>query len=150
MKENLKEFLRTTEIEAELINPSGNHRTAKQAAKTLNVSVGSIIKSLVFKSGEDYFLVVVPGDGRADIDKLSEVLGKDQMEIASPPEVEEVTGFSVGTVPPVGTGLPKVVDKKVLDQETVYGGGGSEKQMIMMDPRFIVDEESVVADVCED
>jgi len=41
------------------------------------------------------------------------------------------------------------VDSDVLEQETVYGGGGTGKRILKIDPRFIVDEDSVTADVTQ-
>lgn len=49
-----------------------------------------------------------------------------QVTLAGAPFVQELTGFSVGTVPPLGhrIGLPTLVDAELLKYPTVVGGSG--------------------------
>ena len=56
----LKEFDETLSV-TELENTA---RTAVDAAKSLNCKVGAIVKSLLFKNGDNYFLCLVSGDKR--------------------------------------------------------------------------------------
>ncbi|MFB6076931.1 MAG: aminoacyl-tRNA deacylase, partial [Candidatus Nanohaloarchaea archaeon] len=112
-----------------------------------------IIKSLVFmadrgrKPGYDPVLVIVTGDRQVDERKLAELLRTEDVRMADPEEVHDATGFRIGGVPPVGTGLPKIVDEAVMAKDTVYGGGGSDDRIIELDPRFIVGEDDLVRDV---
>ncbi len=150
MVESLQQFIELENMEAEILELNGKTQTVSQAASSLNTSEENIIKSLVVEADENFYLVVLRGKKRADLDKIKEVLEAESVELASPKEVENVTGFSVGNVPPVGTGLDKLVDEKVVEKRTVYGGGGGRSKMLKIDPRFIVDENSVVREICEE
>ncbi|MDY6770392.1 MAG: YbaK/EbsC family protein [Candidatus Nanohaloarchaea archaeon] len=149
MVDRLRRFLEESVIDGEIIELEQNTKSAKQAAQALGTDKDSIIKSLVFLVDDEPYLVVVPGPARVDEDKLCEALEAEEARIASPEEVEEFTGYEVGGVPPVSLPLPKVIDEAVVGKQEVYGGGGSGNHVLRIDPRFIVDEDSVTADVTE-
>ncbi len=146
----LELFIEQNDIDAEVIELKGKTNTVSQAASSLRTDKKNIIKSLVIEAGEEKIVTVLRGDKRADFEKIAEEFEVENVEMASREEVRRVTGYDVGEVPPVGTGLKKVVDKDILDREVVYGGGGGRKKMIKIDPRFIVDEETIVSKISED
>lgn len=149
MSIQLQGYCEENGIEAEFIETEKNTRSAQDAAKVLQVQPHQIIKSLMFYVDEEPFLVIVRGPDRVDEEELKALLEAEAARLADPEEVEDATGYSVGGVPPVSVDLPKVVDEDVLHYDTVYGGGGSENEMIGLDPRFIVGENDVVGDVTE-
>ncbi len=79
-------------------------KTAEEAAQVHGVPVSNIVKSLVVKVGEEFVIVLCPGDRKVDFTELKEILGKKdvQVKMADPDEVKEVTGHSIGGVPPFG------------------------------------------------
>lgn len=134
-------------IEAEIIEVEETTKTAKDAARVLDTTIDHIIKSLVFFIDGEPFLVVVRGPDRVDEQQLAEVMAAETCRLAEPDEVEELTGYHVGEVPPVSIDLPKIIDETVLQYDEVYGGGGATNRMIALDPRFIIGEDDVVEDV---
>lgn len=145
----LKRFLERSILDGEIIEMPGEVSSADQAAKKLDTQPENIVKSLVFMVGDEPFIVVVPGNSRVSEEKLADALGveEEQVSIASPEQVEEETGYKVGEVPPVSVNLPKVVDTDVVGDKVVYGGGGSRHHLLKIDPRYLVDEETIVEDV---
>ncbi len=147
---DLERTIENRGIDAEIIEVSSKTNTVSQAANALNTDENNIIKSLVVEIDNDDVLVVIRGDKRVSFDKLEDVFSAESASMASPEKVEELTGYSVGEVPPVGTGLKKVVDEELLERKVVYGGGGGRKKMLELDPRYMVDEDTVVEDVTEE
>ena len=49
-------------------------RTANDAATALGCKVGAIVKSLLFKVGENFVLCLVSGDKRCSLNKLKKLL----------------------------------------------------------------------------
>lgn len=146
--DTLRRFCQEEGIEAEFIDAPDGAETADDAAAALNTSPVHIIKSLVFfLDDEEPVLVVVRGPDQVDEGKLAEAMLAKQARLATPEEVEAETGYRVGAVPPVGTPLLKVIDERVMDNDTVYGGGGAQDRLIKLDPRFIVGEDDFVEDV---
>ena len=76
--------------------------TAKEAAASLGCKVGAIVKSLIFKSNDKYYLCLISGDKRASVSKIKIILNVDQLSMASATDVKQVTGFSIGGVSPIG------------------------------------------------
>ncbi|MDY6776490.1 MAG: YbaK/EbsC family protein [Candidatus Nanohaloarchaea archaeon] len=144
---DLERFCEENGIEAEIIETEASSKTSKDAAEALDTTVEHIIKSLVFYADSEPVLVIVRGSDRVDESRVAEVLRAQDCRMAEPEEVKRETGFPVGGVPPVGAGLPKLVDEKVLDMDRVYGGAGSSNRVIELDPRFVVGEDDIVAKV---
>lgn len=87
----------------------------------------SVVRSLLFKTGSDtYVLLAVAGGGRADWGALRKHLGERKLKMADFDQVETVTGYVVGAVPPIA--LPEsvtiVCDSSIEDYDTVIIGSG--------------------------
>ena len=61
--------------------------TSEQAARVRNEPLSSGVKSLVFKADNDFVLVLVPGDRKADFVRLRSISGKKNIRLATPEEV---------------------------------------------------------------
>tara|TARA_R110001583_G_scaffold130834_1_gene282563 strand:- start:63966 stop:64475 length:510 start_codon:yes stop_codon:yes gene_type:complete len=87
----------------------------------------SVVRSLLFKTGSGSFVLLgVAGGGRADWGVLRKHLDERKLRMAEFDEVNEVTGYVVGAVPPIA--LPETVrvllDKSVTEYDTVIIGSG--------------------------
>ena len=103
-------------------------RTAKDAAHSLNVEIGSIVKSLVFKSLKKnlYYLCLVSGDKFISEKKLSSIID-DEIEKASADQTKNYTGYSIGGVPPVAhkhSPSRIFIDEKLNKFDMVYAAAG--------------------------
>ena len=103
-------------------------RTAKDAAQSLKVEIGSIVKSLVFKSLKKnlYYLCLVSGDKFISVKKLSSIID-DEIEKASADQTKNYTGYSIGGVPPIGhTNSPTqiFIDSNLKRFEKIYAAAG--------------------------
>jgi Cys-tRNA(Pro) deacylase len=140
-------------LRARLIAPQTPMPTVLLAAAALGVSEETIVKTIVFegKKVEGHVaLAIVTGDARVDRSRVAAVLNLPTLKLASAETVVRATGFEVGGVPPVGhlSPLPVVVDRRVLEHNVVYGGGGDEDHMLEIAPDDIVRlTNAVVADV---
>ena len=77
-------------------------RTANDAATALGCKVGAIVKSLLFKAGENFVLCLVSGDKRCSLNKLKKILNEKDVSMANPDDVKRVTGYTIGGVSPTG------------------------------------------------
>ena len=118
----LKEFDETLSV-TELENTA---RTALDAAKSLNCEVGAIVKSLLFKNGENYFLCLVSGDKRCSLNKLKKFFNSKDLSMASPNDVKEQTGYTIGGVSPIGhtNRLQILVDNSLNRFEDLFAAAG--------------------------
>ena len=101
-------------------------RTANDAATALGCNIGAIVKSLLFKTGEEYILCLVSGDKRCSLNKLKKLLSKNDVSMASPEEVKKITGYTIGGVSPIGH-LNKVniyIDNSLERFAALYAAAG--------------------------
>ena len=85
--------------------------TAQDAADALGTEIGQIVKSLVFVApGPDGSLepvvCLVSGPNRVDPARLAAVTGERDIRRATAREADELTGFSIGGIPPFGHSRP--------------------------------------------
>ena len=118
----LKQFNETLSV-TELENTA---RTAIDAAKSLNCEVGAIVKSLLFKNGDSYFLCLVSGDKRCSLNKLKKFFNSKDLSMASPDEVKDQTGYTIGGVSPIGhiNSLQILVDSSLNRFKDLYAAAG--------------------------
>jgi prolyl-tRNA editing enzyme YbaK/EbsC (Cys-tRNA(Pro) deacylase) len=97
-----EKFLKDFNQSLEVIILDNSARTAQDAAKALDCNVGAIVKSLLFRAGDDFILCLVAGDKRCSLNKLKKFKDKRDISMASPVEVKTQTGYTIGGVSPIG------------------------------------------------
>lgn len=104
--------------------PAGT-RTAEDAARAIGVSVGQIVKSLVFLAGGRPVVALVSGSNRLDPVRLAAVAGG-EVEKADAEVVRRATGYPIGGVPPFGHAepLPVFMDEDLLGHDVVWAAAG--------------------------
>ena len=112
------------ELKAIVLNSSA--RTAQQAAESLNTEVGSIVKSLLFKTEDGFVLCLVSGDKRCSLNKLKKIKNQKDVSMADPDKVKEVTGFTIGGVSPIGhlQSIEIFVDQELSRFKSIYAAAG--------------------------
>ena len=111
-------------LRVEILNSSA--RTAQEAATSLNCEVGSIVKSLLLRTEENFILCLVSGDKRCSLNKVKKLLKKKDVAMADAEQVKNQTGFSIGGVSPVAH-LNKnkvLIDASLSRYEHVYAAAG--------------------------
>ena len=112
---------------AEVIALADTARTAQDAADSVCVELGAIVKSLVFAVDGRAVMALVAGDRRCDTAALARVLGLDgKVGRADADTVRDATGFTIGGVPPIAhtRPLPTAIDASLGRFATVYAAAG--------------------------
>lgn len=115
-------------------------RTAEDAARAVGTSVGQIVKSLVFMADGRALLVLASGANRVDVRKLARLARAARVEKATAEVTREVTGFSIGGVPPVGhaTPLSVYIDEALLAHPVVFAAAGTPHAVFAISPQDLV------------
>ena len=121
-----KEALKKFNSEIKVIELEQTARTANDAANSLNTEVGSIVKSLLFRNKENFLLCLVSGDKRCSLNKLKKIFNSKDLSMASPDEVKDQTGYTIGGVSPVGhkNKLEILVDESLNRFKNLYAAAG--------------------------
>lgn len=153
--QTLQAYLDQYHIAAEIVFPGKPTPTVPAAAQALGIEVDQIVKSVVFLVDEKPFLVYGCGTRRVDYRKLARRLnvGSKRVKLANPDQVLEITGYGVGTVPPIGlkTRMATFMDPAVRTYETIYAGGGGIDALLKMTSRELLRiSEAEIAAMLED
>ncbi|MGQ9572480.1 MAG: YbaK/EbsC family protein [Dehalococcoidia bacterium] len=128
-------------------------RTAQEAADAIGVSLGQIVKSLVFLADGQPVLVLASGPNRTDTAKLARQAGAQKVRRASAEDVQAATGFVIGGVPPIGhpQALPIYFDRDLLQYDTVWAAAGTPNTVFAIAPQRLAEASgAIIADIKED
>ena len=122
----VEKFLKGFDQSLEVIVLENSARTAKDAAIALGCDVGAIVKSLLFKIGDNFTLCLVAGDKRCSLNKLKKIKNIKDISMASPEEVKTQTGYTIGGVSPVGhlSKLEIFIDKSLERFNELFAAAG--------------------------
>ena len=134
--ERVAAVLRERGIDARLEEFHDGTPTAAAAAIAVGCEPGQIVKSLVFMCDGMPVMALVPGDRRADEQKVAAATGATYARVARPAEVLAATGFEPGAVAPFPTvSVTRVLlERELLRSPTVWVGAGSSNHMVGLSP----------------
>ena len=123
-------------------------RTAEKAAAAVGVTVGQIVKSLVFMgatSGKPY-LLLVSGTNRVNEAGVARHLGE-ELKRPDADAVRALTGYAIGGIPPFGHDRPLAtyMDSDLLQYEVVWAAAGTPKAVFSAAPGALKDATKAVA-----
>jgi prolyl-tRNA editing enzyme YbaK/EbsC (Cys-tRNA(Pro) deacylase) len=105
--------------------------TAQEAAAAVGADLGQIVKSLVFVTphedgAQEPIVCLVSGRNRVDIARLAAVTAEPEIRRATAREAHDLTGFSIGGIPPIGFERPLrvVMDPDLGRYPTVWAAAG--------------------------
>ena len=129
---------------------AGPVNSLEQAARERNQQPDQVIRSIVFRTGKDEFLMaLMAGDRQIAWPALRRYLGQSRLTLATEDEVRRVTGYERGAVAPFGLPQPMriLADESVFIHEEISLGSGVRGTAVMMASsdlrRALVDVEVV-------
>jgi len=121
--------------------------TSEDAAKIRGTSLSEAAKAIILKvekkdsdsnksKSYEFIQAVIAGDQRIDLKKLRNYLNSKNIALASPDEVLERTGCTIGSVPPFGIlfNIPVYMDESLLEKDKIVFSAGTHNDSIMMKP----------------
>jgi prolyl-tRNA editing enzyme YbaK/EbsC (Cys-tRNA(Pro) deacylase) len=129
-------------LDADIHRLADSTRTAPEAAAAVGCELGAIVKSLVLRGADTQtpVLALVSGDNRAD-EALIEAAVGERVERPDAAYVREVTGYSIGGIPPVGHPRPltTVMDEDLLRFDTVWAAAGNPHAVFPVAPAALAE-----------
>ncbi|MEX1021083.1 MAG: YbaK/EbsC family protein [Litorilinea sp.] len=127
--------LAAREIPHRVFAHAGPVDSLEQAAAERNQTPAQVVRSLLFRlDGETYVMVLVAGPAQVDWRALRRVLGVSRVTLATPEQVQTVTGYAIGAVAPFGLPQPLrvLVDSSLLGQSELSLGSGVRGTAVMI------------------
>ena len=122
VEKSIKQFDKKMSV----ITLDSSARTALEAASSLDCDVGAIVKSLLFRTENTFTLFLVSGDKKASLNKIKKTLNIKDASMASPDDVKNITGYTIGGVSPVGhlNKIEILIDHSLDRFKNLYAAAG--------------------------
>jgi prolyl-tRNA editing enzyme YbaK/EbsC (Cys-tRNA(Pro) deacylase) len=138
--QRVREAARRKGVELDVVVFDESTHTAEEAAVAVGSELGQIVKSLVFvyptEQGPEPVLCLVSGPNRVDLARLAAVVGAHDIRRASAREADELTGFTIGGIPPFGHPRPirTIMDPDLGRFATVWAAAGTSTAVFPVPP----------------
>ncbi|MUT67837.1 aminoacyl-tRNA deacylase [Paenibacillus sp. NEAU-GSW1] len=131
---NVLTTLQQNEVQYDLIRHEKQIRSAQEGAIYFGIEAGQTAPALVLKSETEFYALIASGNrGRVNLEEVSELIGCGPLKMASPKEVQQITGYAVGSVP-LALSLPCIVDRELYRYPYIYGGSGDPMSTLKIAP----------------
>jgi len=135
--QKVQEALHALGFDLTVIEHAESTRTAEEAAERVGVTLGQIVKSLIFKgktSGKP-ILVLTSGANRVDEKRIKAYAGE-KIGRADPDFVRAVTGYAIGGVPPIAhiQEMKTYLDEDLMQYNVIWAAAGTPKAVFELTP----------------
>lgn len=122
-------------IPYQIFQHNGSIHSLEQVAEERKQQTDQVVRSIVFRiANSSYIMVIIAGPFQISWQSLRKYLNLSRITMASPDEVRSITGYTPGTVSPLGLPkpIPILVDKHILSQKEISIGSGERGVAIIM------------------
>jgi len=113
------------------------HGGTAHAARSLNISEHSVIKTLVMQTElRQPLIVLMHGDCEASTKQLARTIGVDRVTPCDEDVAQRHTGYAVGGISPFGTRmeLPIYAEQTIFEIPLIYINGGKRGFLVSINP----------------
>ncbi|MBF0193200.1 MAG: proline--tRNA ligase [Magnetococcales bacterium] len=101
-------------------------KTIDEVSEFFTVTPDKTVKSLLVKTDEGPFMLLLRGDHELNEIKASNFLDGNNFSLLEPEEVKNITGVSVGSLGPVGAKLPVIADLSLANNSGFICGANED------------------------
>lgn len=130
----LKEFLDSNNVKYASISHSTAY-TAQEIAASAHIPAKELAKTVMVKVDGKMAMAVLPGSYKVEFDKLKDVSGANNVELASEQEFKDMfPECEIGAMPPFGNlyGMNVYVSQSLAEDKNIVFNAGSHKELIRL------------------
>ena len=138
-------------IDIEIVDRIGA-TSLEHAAELLGIDPSGIVKTLVVKHKDgSYLFALIPGDRQISWPKLRAVVGVNKLSLPDESRALEATGYSRGTITPLGstTPWPVYADAGMVGRRVSLGAGQDDISLFVDADALIEAFSATVADITD-
>ena len=147
---NLKQFLNKNNVWHQFVTKPETIHTA-DAAQVTGIELHKVTKNLVsVTDNNEYVLLIVPGDSKVNLKEAAKILGVKKLKLVPFSDAEKISGYPPGGTPSIGhkTQMRTLIEKKLLNFDTVYCGGGSRDKLLEIRVQDIIElNDAIIAEL---
>lgn len=108
-----------------------NLKTINELSESLSITKENIVKTLIYKTKEQFYACLVSGDRDVNELKLSKLLKVKELSLATDEEIEQITSSEVGFAGPIGINATIIADEEVMNKTNfLIGSNQKDKHFI--------------------
>lgn len=123
------------------------------ASTATGIELHRITKNLVCRTSDGgYALLILPGDRRVNLQRAAQALNTRNVQLLGFSEAEAISGYPPGGTPSIyhKTTMSVVIDKELLNYETIFCGGGSRDRLLELKTGDVLKlNNAIVSDISE-
>ena len=136
--EHLRETLSTANVSYTILAQALIIRSAQEGVEQGLGELANMAPTFILRSEAGYLAAVIRGDSRLSYKKIKRELKLKNLRLASPEQVQQVTGAEVGYVSLLNVGLATIIDSRLIDVDTIFGGCGVPRHTLKINPRDLI------------
>jgi len=133
---NVQQFLADQKVEFDVLHHPPSF-SAQEMAQAMHTSGKEVAKTVLLRSEEDdqYMVAVLPASSHVDLEKVGEVVGVSDVELATEIDIgERCPDCELGALPPFGSQyhMRTIVDEDLVNDETIVFEGNTHEEAVRM------------------
>ncbi len=134
----LSQYMQAHHIDGEhLVFSQSCHSVAEAAAA--GASPTDFVKNICMLDAQgNAIIAIVKGEDRASTSRVAKALQIERPHTAEPEDILEKTGYPCGGTPSFGYEACFLIDPRVMEQDIVYTGGGSEYALVRLSTQELI------------
>jgi prolyl-tRNA editing enzyme YbaK/EbsC (Cys-tRNA(Pro) deacylase) len=136
--DQLRETLDAAQVDYTLLEHDLTVRSAQEGAERGFGELANMAPTFILRSETGYLAAIIRGDTRLSYKKIRRALKLKDICLATPEQVRQVTGSDVGYVSLLNVGMATIIDSRVTELNTIYGGCGVPCCTLRIAPRDLI------------
>jgi prolyl-tRNA editing enzyme YbaK/EbsC (Cys-tRNA(Pro) deacylase) len=120
----LRETLNATNVNYTLLAHDLIIRSAQEGVEQGFGELVNMAPTFILRSETGYLAAIIRGDTRLSYKKIRRKLKLKNLCLATPGQVRQATGSEVGHVSLLNAGVATIIDSRLTELDTIYGGCG--------------------------
>jgi len=136
--DQLKSQLDAANIRYKILPHEATYASAEDGVTHGVGTLAEMAPTLILKTEKGFVGAIISGATRLVYKKIKKQLGLKDVSLATSEVVLHLTGSEVGTVSLIQRDLPAIVDSRVAEMETIYGGCGVPNHTLAIHPKDLI------------
>ena len=120
----LSEVLNAANINYTILAHNLTIRSSQEGVEQGFGELANMAPTFILRSESGYIAAIIRGDTRLFYEKIKRGLKLKNLCLAAPEQVQQVTGSEVGYVSLFNAGVVTIIDSRLIEMDTIYGGCG--------------------------
>ncbi len=113
-------------------------KNASIGAQHYKIDIAHCTPSFLLKVDQRFLVLIIQGNRKIDFKKLKQYFETSKIRMATPEEIMQTTGASVGSVSMINEGLNTLIDQNVAQLDYCYGGCGIDNMTLKINANHLI------------